>query len=239
MASRPITALVAALFTTAQNIAALFMGLLFIVMGLTASTICSANEPIQAKPLILVLGDSLSASFGIAQSQGWVSLLQKKLIDSKYSHTVINASLSGETTQGGASRLPALLAKHKPALLILELGGNDGLRGLPLALIKNSLQTMISNALKQQTQVLLVGMKLPPNYGQTYTERFHHLYTELATENNIALVPFLLAGFANDKTKIQTDGIHPLAIAQPAMLDNVWPYLKTLLPPQQKRHAAK
>jgi len=221
---------IVSLSKTAAKIAVL------LIVGLTVSAVCSANQPVQTKPVILVLGDSLSASFGIAQSQGWVSLLQEKLIASKYSHRIVNASISGETTQGGASRLPALLDQHKPELLILELGGNDGLRGLPLTLMKNSLQTMINKAKEQQTQVLLVGMKLPPNYGHTYTERFHNIYAQLAAQNNIALVPFLLAGFATDRTMIQADGIHPKAIAQPAMLNNVWPYLQTLLTPQ--KHAA-
>jgi len=205
-----------------------------LIIELTISAACLAATPAKTAPTILVLGDSLSAFYGIEQSQGWVNLLQKKLIESKYSYTVINASISGETTQGGVSRLPALLAKHKPALLLLELGGNDGLRGLPLNLMKNSLQTMISKALEQQIPVLLIGMKLPPNYGRSYTERFHDIYTQLAKRNNIALVPFLLAGFATDKTKIQADGIHPMAIAQPAMLNNVWLHLQPLLIRQQK-----
>jgi len=178
-----------------------------------------------------VLGDSLSASFGIDQSTGWVSQLEKKLTDTKYPHQVVNASISGETTQGGLQRLPQLLTKYQPRIVILELGGNDGLRGLSIDLIKTNLQTMISKTMQSNAKALLVGMRLPPNYGQIYTDHFHQIYVDLAQSNKIPVVPFLLAGIATQKNLMQEDGIHPREEAQSLMLENVWKHLQPLLKP--------
>lgn len=180
-------------------------------------------------PVILVLGDSLSASFGIDQSNGWVSLLEQKLSQSNYDYRVVNASISGETTQGGLQRLPKLLSKYQPRLVILELGGNDGLRGLGIELIKSNLQTMISKSAQSHADILLIGMRLPPNYGQFYTDAFSQMYVDLANNNNIPVVPFLLAGIATRENLMQVDGIHPKEEAQSLMLDNVWKHLQPLL----------
>ncbi len=180
-------------------------------------------------PVILVLGDSLSASFGIDQSNGWVSLLEQKLSQSNYDYRVVNASISGETTQGGLQRLPKLLSKYQPQLVILELGGNDGLRGLGIELIKSNLQSMISKSTEFRAEILLIGMRLPPNYGQFYTDAFSQMYVDLANNNNIPVVPFLLAGIATRENLMQVDGIHPKEEAQSLMLDNVWKHLRPLL----------
>jgi len=178
---------------------------------------------------ILILGDSLSAAFGIEQSQGWVSLLKHKLIELHYPYTVINASISGETSQGGLQRLPNLLKKYHPKIVILELGANDGLRGLNLSMLQHNLQLMISRCLHDKAQVLLIGMRLPPNYGPQYTQRFHHIYTELAKSNRVVLVPFLLERVATRADLMQADGLHPIAQAQPILLDTVWDKLSPLL----------
>lgn len=180
-------------------------------------------------PLILVLGDSLSAAFGIEQSKGWAALLEKKLLDNHYPFQVVNASISGETSQGGVQRLPDLLEKHQPAIVILELGANDGLRGLDLAMLRNNLQLIITKTIATNAKLLLVGMRLPPNYGQAYTERFHQLYVDLAQHNNIPWVPFLLDNVATRTNLMQADGLHPKANAQSIVLDNIWEKLKPLL----------
>ena len=180
-------------------------------------------------PIILVLGDSLSASFGIDHSNGWVSLLEQKLINNYYNYHIVNASISGETTHGGLQRLPKLLAKYQPRLVIIELGGNDGLRGLSIEMIKSNLQTMISKTAETHADILLVGMRLPPNYGKLYTESFYQMYVDLGQDNKIPVVPFLLDGIATDDNLMQSDGIHPRVEAQPLILENVWNKLKPLL----------
>ena len=176
-----------------------------------------------------MLGDSLSASFGIEHSSGWVSLLEQKIHDSGFSFRVVNASISGETTQGGLQRLPDLLSKYHPAVVVLELGGNDGLRGLNLAMVQNNLQSMIAKTLSSKANILLVGIRLPPNYGQIYTDQFHQIYIDLAQANKIPLVPFILDSIATNQDLMQPDGIHPTAKAQSIMLENVWVKLKPLL----------
>ncbi|MGD8558330.1 MAG: arylesterase [Gammaproteobacteria bacterium] len=180
-------------------------------------------------PVILVLGDSLSAAFGIDQSNGWVSLLRQRLMNHDNQYQLINASISGETTQGGLQRLPGLLSKYQPALVILELGGNDGLRGLDIEMIKSNLQSMISQSQKANANVLLLGIHLPPNYGPDYTKRFAQTYIDLAQHNKIPVVPFLLKGIAKRENLMQQDDIHPTAEAQSIILDNVWPKLKPML----------
>ena len=182
-----------------------------------------------ASKTILVLGDSLSAEYGLARGEGWVSLLQKKMAAEKITVPVINASISGETTSGGKARLPALLLKHQPAVVIIELGANDALRGLSLAATQKNLRTMIKDAKKSQAQVLLIGMQIPPNYGADYTRQFSALFPKLAKETKSSLVPFMLRGVADKIEFFQADRIHPAAAAHPTILNNIWPQLKPLL----------
>jgi acyl-CoA thioesterase I len=182
--------------------------------------------------VILVVGDSLSAEYGLKRGEGWVSLLEKRIADQRISASVVNASISGDTTSGGRSRLPALLAQHKPTHVILELGGNDALRGLPLKGTEDNLSQMARASQEAGAKVLLVGMQVPPNYGADYTRKFEGMFKTVATANKAALVPFLLKGVADAQeasTLFQADRIHPVAGAQPKMLDNVWPELKKLL----------
>jgi acyl-CoA thioesterase-1 len=179
-----------------------------------------------------VVGDSLSAEYGLKRGEGWVALLEKRLADRKPPAKVINASISGDTTSGGRSRLPALLAQHKPDVVVIELGGNDALRGLPLSMTEENLSRMVEDAQKAGARVLLVGVQVPPNYGADYTNRFAALFPQVAKAHKAALVPSLLAGVADgpDADRIfQADRIHPKAQAHPRMLDNVWPELKKLL----------
>ena len=171
---------------------------------------------------ILVMGDSLSAGYGIDIQQGWVSLLDKALAQS-HQVEIINASISGETSSGGKTRLPALLAEHKPNLVILELGGNDALRGQPLKLLENNLQTMIDASKSAGAKVILAGMQIPPNYGQRYSNQFKDLYPVLAEKNQLGLIPFLLEGIGGKAELMQRDGIHPTAEAQIIILENVLP----------------
>jgi acyl-CoA thioesterase-1 len=181
------------------------------------------------KPVILVLGDSLSAGFGIQADGGWVTLLQQRLDQEGYRYQVVNASISGDTTAGGAARLPRALKTHAPQIVLVELGGNDGLRGLPLAEMQKNLAGIIDVAKKNGAQVLLLGMRLPPNYGPTYTRRFESIYAELARRHRVPLLPFLLEGVAQRSEMMQSDGVHPIAEAQPKILDNVWLKLQPLL----------
>jgi len=184
------------------------------------------------QPVILVLGDSLSAEYGLARGTGWVALLEKQLVQEKWAATVVNASVSGDTTSGGRSRLAALLAQHKPSHVVIELGGNDALRGLPLKNTEENLAWMTQTAQKTGAKVLLVGMQVPPNYGTDYATRFAGLFTTVAQAQRAAVVPFLLKGVADgpDPTRLfQPDRIHPRAEAHPQMLANVWPELKKLM----------
>ena len=183
-------------------------------------------------PVILVLGDSLSAEYGIARGSGWVALLDKKLADEQIAAQVVNASVSGDTTSGGRARLPALLEKHHPAVVVIELGGNDALRGLPLAMTEANLDAMTQAAKRAGAKVLLVGMQVPPNYGAQYGQQFAAAFAKVAQQQGAALVPFLLKGVADaaDATKLfQPDRIHPTAAAHPIILGNVWPTLRKLL----------
>lgn len=182
-----------------------------------------------AEKRILVFGDSLSAGFGIAVSQSWPALLGQRLQANGSVATVTNASISGETTAGGRARLDAALAQFKPAVVILALGANDGLRGLPVAAMKENLAAMVALAKKRQVRVLLVGMRLPPNYGPQYTQDFDDAFRDLARREKIALLPFLLEPIALDQKAFQPDGLHPTAAAQPKILDHVWAALKPLL----------
>ena len=178
---------------------------------------------------LLVVGDSISAGFGLDTRQGWVSLLQTRLRDEGFDDKVVNASISGDTSAGGQARLPALLAAHKPSLVVLELGGNDGLRGQSPAQLQQNLASMIESSRKAGAKVVLLGMRLPPNYGPRYTDGFAQVYTDVAKAQQVALVPFLLEGVGGDPAYMQPDGIHPQANAQQRLLDNAWPQLQPLL----------
>ncbi len=182
-----------------------------------------------ASKTLLLLGDSLSAEYGLPRGSGWASLLAKQLQDEKIDATLVNASISGETTSGGKARLQSLLTQHKPAILILELGGNDGLRGLSLAATRDNLRDMIAMASRSGARTLLVGMQVPPNYGPDYSKRFTAMYQGLSKDHRVTLVPFLLAGLEDTERWFQPDRIHPNRDAQPVMLRNVWPVLKPML----------
>ena len=188
-----------------------------------------ASSAYSASKTVLVLGDSLSAEYGLARGAGWLSLLQKRLQAENLNAEFVNASISGETTSGGKSRLEALLAQQHPAIVIIELGANDGLRGLSLVATETNLRTMIAAAHKAKAKVLLIGMRLPPNYGADYTQKFSAMYAKLAKESNTALVPFFLAGLEDRPELFQSDRLHPTADGQAIMVDNVWPHLKPLL----------
>ena len=175
------------------------------------------------------MGDSLSAGYGIRPEQSWVSLLQKRIQAEGYEHEVVNASISGETTEGGLKRLPRALTLHAPSVTLLELGANDGLRGLPLAVVRGNLEKMISAAKTAGSRVVLMGMRIPPNYGPRYTEEFLHLYEHLAKKESLTFIPFFLSSIVADRNLIQQDGMHPTADAQPKLLEAVWPTLKPLL----------
>ncbi|MES2537904.1 MAG: arylesterase [Pseudomonadota bacterium] len=189
-----------------------------------------ASVAYSASKTVLVLGDSLSAEYGLVRGTGWVPLLQNRLKSEKIDAVIVNASISGETTSGGKARLPALLQKHRPAVVIVELGGNDGLRGLSLGATEANLRAIIKDAQNAKAKVLLTGMQIPPNYGADYTRRFSGIFPKLAKEMKVALVPFLLDGLEENSKLFQGDRIHPAAEAQSIMLDNVWPQLKPLLP---------
>lgn len=179
---------------------------------------------------ILVVGDSISAAYGIESDAAWARLLQKRLQEQGLtSWQVINASISGETTDGGLRRLPKLLEQHSPQVVVIELGGNDGLRGFPPNVIESNLETMITLAREADARVLLVGMQIPPNYGERYTTMFANIFPKLSDRYNTALVPFFLQGIYDQDELMQDDGIHPTAPAQPRLLDNLWPELEPLL----------
>jgi acyl-CoA thioesterase-1 len=182
-----------------------------------------------AAPVILVVGDSISAAYGLPPGQGWVDLLNARLKSEGYRHRSVNASISGDTTAGGRARLPALLARHKPAIVVLELGANDGLRGGNLRAARDNLDAMVAAAQAAGARVLVLGMKLPPNYGPVYTREFDAVFASVAAARRTAFVPFILDGFGDDNRYFQPDRIHPTAEAQPKLLANVWPALVPLL----------
>jgi acyl-CoA thioesterase I len=182
-----------------------------------------------ATKTLLIVGDSLSAAYGIDISAGWVAQLQRRLIKNRMDYTIVNASISGDTTANGLARLPKLLDEHHPQIVIIELGGNDGLRGLSLPEMQHNIKTMVEKAKARGAKVLLLGIRLPPNYGKTYTERFHQIYEDIARESKVPLAPFILEGIATDRTLMQADGLHPDAEAQRKVLENVWAELKSML----------
>lgn len=190
------------------------------------STSLSASEP----QTILIMGDSISAAYGMEEQHGWVNLLQMRLTEQKLTHiSLANASISGETTGGGLRRLPELLSRHQPDIVIIELGANDGLRGFPPTVIAENLRQMISLSQETGAKVVLVGMKIPPNYGNRYTKAFAAVYPQLAKELTTALMPFFLINVFDGDAMMQSDGIHPSAKGQPQLLENIWPILKPLL----------
>jgi len=180
-------------------------------------------------PAIIVLGDSLSAAYGMEISQSWPSLLQGRLRGNGYAHRVFNSSITGDTTQGGLARLPRLLNKHQPDIVILELGGNDGLRGLPIEVTGQNLSSMIEQSQSAGARVILAEMRIPPNYGRTYTQKFNSMFTDLSGQYGITLLPFLLQDIALEPGLMQADGIHPTASAQPMILEQVWAVLRPVL----------
>jgi len=175
------------------------------------------------------MGDSLSAGYGIKPEQSWVALLQKRLQSEGYEYEVVNASVSGETTEGGVHRLPRALELHHPQILMLELGANDGLRGLPLSGTRANLEQMIALARTAGAAVILMGMRIPPNYGPRYTEEFMRMYPDLAQREALTFIPFFLSSVVGDTSLIQADGLHPTAQAQPKLLETIWPALKPIL----------
>ena len=195
--------------------------LLFVVVFLSSFPALAGDSP-----AIIVLGDSISAAYNMETGQSWPSLLQDRLHRNGYSHRVFNSSITGDTTQGGLSRLPRLLDKHHPALVIIELGGNDGLRGIPIEVTRTNLSTMIESSQAASATVLLAEMRIPPNYGMTYTEQFNRNYGLLKEKYGVLLIPFLLEKVALEPGLMQADGIHPTAEAQPMLLDAVWTVLE-------------
>ena len=189
----------------------------------------ASAQAYSAPKTVLVLGDSLSAEYGLTRGSGWVALLENKLKAEKIDAAVVNASISGETTSGGRARLPALLAQHKPDIVIIELGANDGLRGQPVSAAEDNLRSMIELANKNKARVLLVGMRMPPNYGRDYTERFFGMYKTLAAKYKAPLVPFMLDGVADKPRLFQPDRLHPSAEAHPVILANIWPTFAALV----------
>jgi acyl-CoA thioesterase-1 len=183
----------------------------------------------QGKPTIVVLGDSLSAEYGLPRDTGWVNLLRERLAKERFDYSVANSSISGDTTSGGRARLPAVLNRLKPAVVVVELGANDALRGVPLATTEANLRTIVEQSQAAHAKVLLIGMYVPPNYGPDYSQKFHGVYEQLSKEKKVPLVPFLLAGIADKPAMFQADQIHPTVQAQPLLLENVWPNLKPLL----------
>lgn len=203
----------------------------FLAVLLTTTVIAQINND---NPAILILGDSLSAGYGLNTQQGWVSLLQNRLDNSGYHYRVINASVSGDTSGGGLARLPKVLSQYQPEITIVELGGNDGLRGQPIKSIYDNLSAIIKLCKQNNSTVVLLGMQIPLNYGRTYTQKFSELYSSLADQHQLSLVPFFLDEVATKPDLMQEDQIHPTAAAQSLLLDNVWTILNTVLDENNK-----
>ena len=199
------------------------------VMPATGAFAQTAGAAGGSAPVLMVLGDSLSAEYGIVRGTGWVPLLEQRLKDRKIDYRVVNASISGDTTSGGRSRLPALLKQHQPKLVIVELGANDALRGLALNMTEDNLNEIVSSSKRAGAQVVVVGMQIPPNYGRDYTQRFKDLFGKVADKQKVPLVPFLLEGVAQQPEMFQADRLHPVSAAQPTILENVWPTIAPLL----------
>ncbi|QOL48848.1 arylesterase [Massilia litorea] len=194
-----------------------------------AALVAASASAYSAPKTVLVVGDSLSAEYGLTRGAGWVALLEQKLKSEKIDANIVNASISGETTSGGRARLPALLNAHKPQIVVIELGANDGLRGLPVDAASTNLREMITMAQKHRAKVMLIGMRMPPNYGRAYTERFFGMFSTLSKEYKAPLVPFMLEGVADKPALFQADRLHPSAQAHPIILNNIWPTFSTLI----------
>ncbi len=203
----------------------LMLSLPFAALLFAAGTTSAYSAP----KTVLVLGDSLSAEYGLSRGSGWVALLEQRLTAQKLGASIVNASISGETTSGGRTRLPALLSKHRPDIVVIELGANDGLRGLPVAAAEANLQAMSADAKKAGADVLLVGMRMPPNYGRDYADKFFAMYGKLSKQLKAPLVPFMLDGVADKAQLFQADRLHPTAEAHPIILANIWPQLLPML----------
>jgi acyl-CoA thioesterase-1 len=189
----------------------------------------SAASAYSAPKTVLVVGDSLSAEYGLARGTGWVALLEQKLKAEKIDAAIVNASISGDTTSGGRSRLPALLSQYHPAIVVIELGANDGLRGLPVPTAEDNLRSMVNMSQQAHARVLLVGMRMPPNYGRAYTDRFMGMYKQVSAQTKSPLVPFMLEGVADKPALFQQDRLHPVAAAHPTILANIWPKFSALI----------
>jgi len=224
--TNPATAIAMGFMRPALSVISAMLAAALFAASFTAQ---AANTPDAAKPVIVVLGDSISAEYGLPRGTGWVALLRQRLAQERIDYSVANASISGDTTSGGRARLPALMQRLKPSIVIVELGGNDALRGVPLSTTEDNLRTIIEQAQQGHAKVVLVGMYVPPNYGPEYTQKFHGIYGQLAKELRVPLVPFLLAGIADKPDMFQADQIHPAQQAQAVLLDNVWPAVKPLL----------
>ncbi|MEO8536270.1 MAG: arylesterase [Betaproteobacteria bacterium] len=196
--------------------------------------LCSHALAQTSAPLLLVVGDSISAGYGLAKDEGWVDLLSIRLATKGYRMRVVNASISGDTTAGGRARLPALLREHRPTIVVLELGGNDALRGGDLQVTRANLDAMVTAVQAANAKPVIVGLRVPPNYGTAYARRFDALFSDVANARHAALVPYAFEGFGEDLTQFQADRIHPTAAAEPRILDNVWPALAPLLPPPRR-----
>ncbi|MDH3645657.1 MAG: arylesterase [Gammaproteobacteria bacterium] len=209
----------------------------FVLLLLANLAACAGDKPAAPlavagddnRPVILIVGDSLSAGYGIELEQGWVSLLQQRLDSNGHRYRVFNASITGDTTSGGLARLKTALSQHTPALVVIELGGNDGLRGIPLQVVESNLNAMIKQSETAGARVALLGMRIPTNYGPRYAEKFHRLYQDAARHHDVSLVKFFMDGVALDASLMQSDGVHPNAAAQPRLLDNAWPAIKQAL----------
>lgn len=204
----------------------LFVFLTWSVAGLSAD-----------RPRLLVVGDSLSAGYGLATGESWTALLQEKLDRLGYPHRVINASISGDTTRGGLARLPRALTIHQPEIVVIELGGNDGLRALPPDEIRRNLDGMVALSQERGAEVIITGIRVPPNYGPVYAEKFQAAFRSVAEERQVPLTPFVLEGIALEPGMMQEDGIHPTAAAQPTILQNLWPWIEPLLAPAEETSA--
>jgi acyl-CoA thioesterase-1 len=212
-----------------------FRRVLRVLAALAATLLCSIALAQPPAPIVLILGDSISAGYGLPPGTGWAALLEKRLTAQHLPQRVINASISGDTTANGRARIAPLLKQYRPAVTVIELGGNDGLRGGDLDAMRDNLYAIVAAAQKAQSRVLLVGIRLPPNYGPAYVQRFAAIFGEVARTRKTALVPFLFEGFGENNAMFQADGIHPVRAAQQTMLDNVWRELKPLLGAPAKR----
>jgi acyl-CoA thioesterase-1 len=198
-------------------------------LAVGAALVLSAASAYSASKTVLVVGDSLSAEYGLARGTGWVALLENKLKAENIDASIVNASISGDTTSGGRTRLPALLGQYHPSIVVIELGANDGLRGLPVATAQDNLRSMVKMAKQSHAKVLLVGMRMPPNYGRAYTDRFMDMYKQVSSDTKSPLVPFMLEGVAEKPELFQQDRLHPLASAHPTILANIWPKFSALI----------